>query len=106
MDPLKPHQFQNPGVIPQFSHQPPASRLPQDRDMGDLTRHLDILRLGGDLPDQVDLRPVQVPVGKKIQQIIKGEDLQLLFQKIRAVGSHPFQVFDRAGKYGSYSINE
>ena len=79
IDPLEPNQLQHPRMIPDLGNQPPGPLVTQTVYTGYPARHLDVFRRRPYLPDKVDLRPVQMPVWEKLQQVLEYEYAKLFF---------------------------
>jgi hypothetical protein len=63
------------------------------------------LRIGPDIPDQVDFGPIDMPIGKMFQEIPEGKYAKLLLQQLGSDRPNPFEVFDGIGQYGWNGLN-
>ena len=43
------------------------------------------------------LASINMPVGKMFEQVFEGEDVQLFFEQVGPLRTHPFQVLDGIG---------
>ena len=71
---------QDAGSIAQFGDKSSRPPVPHHIDMRNPTRHLHKFKVRPDIPDQIDLRSVYMPVGIMLQQVLERKNSELLLQ--------------------------
>jgi hypothetical protein len=56
--------------------------------------------LWGYIPDEIDLCFIDMAVGKMLQQVSPGKDVEFFFKQVAALRADAFEVFDGVGEYG------